>query len=59
MISEINQSVTSDGNGGFLYAINGQFPGPTMTVYEGQEVAVKVTNLLNQETLTIHWHGMR
>ena len=52
-ISEIKKAITADGENGFLYTINGQFPGPTLTVYEGQEVAVKVTNSLYQESTYI------
>ena len=39
-------------------AVNGQIPGPTLIVTEGQKVHVDVYNQLTNEGLTIHWHGM-
>ncbi|KAJ7337089.1 hypothetical protein OS493_009941 [Desmophyllum pertusum] len=41
-----------------IILVNGQFPGPTLEVMEGAEVAVKVVNELVNEGLTIHWHGI-
>lgn len=38
--------------------INGQMPGPTLIVHEGQEVQVRIINKLTSEGITIHWHGM-
>lgn len=38
--------------------INGQIPGPTLIVHEGQEVQIRVINKLTSEGITIHWHGM-
>ena len=38
--------------------INGQIPGPTLIVHEGQEVQVRVVNKLTSEGISIHWHGM-
>ena len=50
---------TADGSGQRnIILINGQFPGPTLEVMEGAEVAVKVVNELLKEGLTIHWHGI-
>ena len=37
---------------------NGQMPGPTITVWEGQRVIVDVTNNLETRDVTIHWHGI-
>eukprot|EP00249_Psilotum_nudum_P023255 c28805_g1_i1 orf=439-2145(-) len=39
--------------------VNGQFPGPTIYVREGDRVLVEVTNELNDKNITIHWHGVR
>ncbi|KAH7423596.1 hypothetical protein KP509_12G063000 [Ceratopteris richardii] len=41
-----------------LVTINGQFPGPTMYVREGDTVIVKVQNRIDYN-VTIHWHGVR
>ena len=37
-----------------LLTVNGQFPGPTIAVHEGDNVEVKVVNLIDSNT-TIHW----
>lgn len=39
------------------YAYNGQIPGPTLRVTEGDTVRVRVVNSLAEPT-TIHWHGV-
>jgi len=39
-----------------VIAINKQFPGPTLIVYEGQTI-VDVHNNMNSEGISIHWHG--
>ncbi|KAM7479657.1 hypothetical protein LguiA_027870 [Lonicera macranthoides] len=41
-----------------LLTVNGQFPGPTIAVHEGDNVLIKVTNRVASNT-TIHWHGIR
>ena len=38
--------------------VNGQVPGPTLIVWQNQTVAVNVSNDLQMETVSIHWHGM-
>ncbi|KAL3653300.1 hypothetical protein CASFOL_002981 [Castilleja foliolosa] len=48
-----------DGVSGSLLAINGQFPGPTINASTGDNIVVKLTNGLESEGLTIHWHGIR
>jgi FtsP/CotA-like multicopper oxidase with cupredoxin domain len=40
------------------WGYNGQTPGPTIEVVEGDRVRIYVTNHL-QEPTTIHWHGIR
>jgi manganese oxidase len=41
-----------------LWGYNGQSPGPTIEVVEGDRVRIYVTNRLPEHT-TIHWHGQR
>ncbi|XP_052080741.1 uncharacterized protein LOC127718725 [Mytilus californianus] len=41
-----------------VIAVNGRFPGPTITARENQEVIVHVRNLMHTDSTTIHWHGM-
>jgi manganese oxidase len=41
-----------------LWGYNGQSPGPTIEVVEGDQVRIFVTNRLPEHT-TIHWHGQR
>lgn len=41
-----------------ILTVNGQYPGPTTYVREGDKVVVNVTNL-GAYNLTIHWHGVR
>ena len=40
-----------------LWGYNGQTPGPTIELVEGDKVRIFVTNKLPEHT-TIHWHGM-
>src|SRR5882762_766733 len=39
------------------YAYNGEVPGPTLRVTEGDTVRVRVVNALAEPT-TVHWHGV-
>ncbi len=41
-----------------LWGYNGQSPGPTIEVVEGDRVCIFVTNKLPERT-SIHWHGQR
>ncbi|PRD70084.1 copper oxidase [Malikia spinosa] len=41
-----------------MWGYNGQSPGPTIEVVEGDRVRIFVTNQLPEHT-TIHWHGQR
>ncbi|PRQ15920.1 putative laccase [Rosa chinensis] len=41
-----------------LLTVNGEYPGPTIAVHEGDDVEIKVTNSIAQNT-TLHWHGIR
>ena len=39
-------------------AINGLFPGPNLIVYENQTLDILVVNRLEQESVSMHWHGL-
>ena len=41
-----------------LWGYNGQSPGPTIEVVEGDQVRIFVTNRLPEHT-SVHWHGQR
>lgn len=41
-----------------IILVNGQFPGPTLEVVEGAEVAIKVVNKMEKDGIAIHWHGI-
>ncbi|KAK4843822.1 hypothetical protein QYF36_013083 [Acer negundo] len=41
-----------------LLTVNGEYPGPTIAVHEGDNIEIKVTNRVEENT-TIHWHGIR
>lgn len=41
-----------------LWGYNGQSPGPTIEVVEGDRVRIYVTNRLPEKT-SVHWHGQR
>ncbi|XP_077227095.1 laccase 1 [Tasmannia lanceolata] len=42
-----------------LLTVNGKYPGPTIAVYEGDDVEIKVTNRIAPDNTTIHWHGIK
>ncbi|ORY55894.1 multicopper oxidase [Pseudomassariella vexata] len=46
-----------DGFGRKVFKINGQFPGPTLELNEGDHVVVHVKNLTPYST-TVHYHGI-
>ena len=48
----------SEGFKAHLWGYNGQSPGPTIEVVEGDRVRIFVTNKLPEHT-TVHWHGQR
>jgi len=37
--------------------VNGQLPAPTLRMRQGEEVTIRVTNRLREQT-SIHWHGL-
>jgi FtsP/CotA-like multicopper oxidase with cupredoxin domain len=49
-------SWSPNGNARQMILVNGQFPGPNLQVWQGDEVAVVVENNLNNST-SIHFHG--
>ncbi|HWK65705.1 MAG TPA: copper resistance system multicopper oxidase [Rhizobiaceae bacterium] len=46
-----------DGRTGYAVAINGSIPAPLLRLKEGQDVRLRVTNHLDEDT-SIHWHGL-
>ena len=46
-----------DGKRGEAIGINGMVPAPLIRLKEGQDVLLRVTNKLDEET-SIHWHGI-
>lgn len=46
-----------DGKQGQAIGINGTVPGPLIRLKEGQDVLLRVTNELDEDT-SIHWHGI-
>lgn len=53
VVREITPGFTAN-----LWGYNGQSPGPTIEVVEGDRVRIFVTNKLPEHT-TVHWHGQR
>ncbi|CAL5386349.1 unnamed protein product [Camellia sinensis] len=41
-----------------IITVNGQYPGPTLEVWDGDTLEIKVTNSARYN-VTIHWHGIR
>lgn len=48
---------TVDGRPGHAIAINGTIPAPLIRLKEGQNVRLRVSNHLDEDT-SIHWHGL-
>jgi FtsP/CotA-like multicopper oxidase with cupredoxin domain len=48
----------AEGMKAHLWGYNGQSPGPTIEVVEGDRVRIFVTNRLPEHT-SVHWHGQR
>lgn len=53
VVREIAPGMTAN-----LWGYNGQSPGPTIEVVEGDRVRIFVTNRLPEKT-SVHWHGQR
>ncbi|XP_021720968.1 laccase-3-like [Chenopodium quinoa] len=41
-----------------VMTVNGQFPGPTLEVHNGDTLIIKVTNA-GKYDISLHWHGIR
>src|SRR5207237_10479674 len=48
----LRPGVTTD-----VFAYNGQIPGPTLDIREGDHVIIHFENKLSEPT-TVHWHGL-
>ena len=57
LIAEPVRRQLAPGMAAHLWGYNGQSPGPTIEVVEGEKVRIFVTNKLPEHT-TIHWHGV-
>lgn len=42
-----------------VYLVNDAFPGPTIEARSGDQIIVHVHNALEQDGVSIHWHGLR
>ncbi|WCL53372.1 copper resistance system multicopper oxidase [Gimibacter soli] len=49
--------VTIDGRRGRAVGVNGTLPAPLLRFREGEDVTLRVTNRLKEDT-SIHWHGL-
>jgi len=47
-----------DGVAKRIYLINDQFPGPTLEARSGDTLIIRVENALEDEGISIHWHGL-
>ncbi|XP_021846105.2 laccase-3 [Spinacia oleracea] len=45
-------------NNQVIMTVNGQFPGPTLEVRNGDTLVIKVTNA-GKYNISLHWHGIR
>ena len=54
-----NRTMAPDGSARPLYAINGQYPGPTIVANWGDTLKITVKNSLSTNGTSIHWHGLR
>lgn len=54
-----NTTLAPDGFSRPVFAINGQYPGPTIYANWGDTVKITVNNKLEHNGTSLHWHGMR
>ncbi|KAJ9608273.1 laccase, multicopper oxidase, benzenediol:oxygen oxidorectuctase [Cladophialophora chaetospira] len=54
-----NRTLAPDGFSRRVYAINGLYPGPTITANWGDKLKITVKNSLTTNGTSIHWHGLR
>ncbi|XP_057871008.2 laccase-5 isoform X2 [Cryptomeria japonica] len=52
------QTVTRVCNTQTIVTVNGQYPGPTITVHEGDNLIIEVDNNCPYN-ITLHWHGVK
>lgn len=52
------QTIDIGGRSASAIAINGTVPGPLVRLREGQDAVIRVTNRLEDEDTSIHWHGL-
>ena len=58
LVAEPVERMVADDFKAHLWGYNGQSPGPTIEVVEGDNVRIFVTNRLPEHT-SVHWHGQR
>ncbi len=58
LVAEPVERMVADDFKAHLWGYNGQSPGPTIEVVEGDKVRIFVTNRLPEHT-SVHWHGQR
>ncbi|XP_013378830.1 L-ascorbate oxidase isoform X1 [Lingula anatina] len=56
--SDLDDVIMTDGGYRRVITINGQFPGETIVAYYGTQLIISVTNNLEEEGVSIHWHGI-
>ncbi|KIV81089.1 hypothetical protein PV11_08539 [Exophiala sideris] len=54
-----NTTLAPDGVPRTVYAINGQYPGPTIVANWGDTLQITVKNSLTTNGTSMHWHGVR
>lgn len=54
-----NTTMAPDGVPRVVYAVNGQFPGPTIRASWGDTLQITVKNSLTTNGTSMHWHGVR
>ncbi|KAI0974207.1 multicopper oxidase [Xylaria arbuscula] len=55
----VNKTLAPDGFDRITLSINGSIPGPTIEADWGDTVVVHVTNSMQDNGTSIHWHGIR
>lgn len=52
-----DETIDIDGELGSAMAVNGSVPGPLVRMRQGDDIVLRVSNGLDQDT-SIHWHGL-
>ncbi|KAI0431198.1 multicopper oxidase [Xylaria sp. FL1042] len=55
----VNKTLSPDGVERMTLSVNGSIPGPTIEADWGDTVVIHVTNSLQNNGTSIHWHGIR